>query len=74
VENSVLALVEQVGKAGPGAPVAIEATYGWYWAVDALTAAGFAVVLAHPRGIKTMQNRRAKTDALDARSSRSCCA
>ena len=50
-----------------GAPVAIEATYGWYWAVDALTAAGFEVSLAHPRGIKTMQNRRAKTDALDAR-------
>ena len=67
VENSVPALVEQVGKAGPGAPVAIEATYGWYWAVDALSAAGFAVTLAHPRGIKSMQGRRAKTDALDAR-------
>ena len=67
VENSVQALVDQVGKAGAGAPVAIEATYGWYWAVDALTAAGFEVSLAHPRGIKMMQGRRAKTDALDAR-------
>jgi transposase len=67
IENSVPALLEQVGKAGPGAPVAIEATYGWYWAVDALSDAGFEVVLAHPRGVKSMQNRRAKTDALDAR-------
>jgi transposase len=67
IENSVASLVAEVGKAGPGAPVAIEATYGWYWAVDALAEAGFEVVLAHPRGIKTMQNRRAKTDALDAR-------
>ncbi len=67
VDNSEPALVDQVAKAGPGAPVAIEATYGWYWAVVALTAAGFEVVLAHPRGIKAMQGRRAKTDALDAR-------
>ena len=67
IENSVPALVEQVGKAGVGAPVAVEATYGRYWAVDALTEAGFEVVLAHPRGIKSMRNRRAKTDALDAR-------
>lgn len=47
--------------------VAVEATYGWYWAVDALQAAGFEVSLAHPRGVKSMQDRRAKTDALDAR-------
>jgi transposase len=67
VENSVPALLEQVAKAGPGAAVAVEATYGWYWAVDALAEAGFEVTLAHPRGIKSMQNRRAKTDALDAK-------
>ena len=66
IDNSVPALVAEVSKAGLGAPVAIEATYGWYWAVDALTEAGFAVVLAHPRGIKSMRNRRAKTDQLDA--------
>jgi len=67
IENSIPALLAEVSKAGPGAPVAIEATYGWYWAVDALTGAGFEVVLAHPRGVKSMQNRRAKTDALDAK-------
>jgi hypothetical protein len=29
-------LVAERGKAGRGTPVAIEATFGWYWAVDAL--------------------------------------
>ena len=67
IENSVPALIEEVGKAGVGAPVAVEATYGWYWAVDALRAAGFAVTLAHPRGVASMQGRRAKTDKLDAK-------
>ena len=38
-----------------------------YWAVDALSQAGFAVTLAHPGGIASMQNRRAKTDQLDAK-------
>jgi hypothetical protein len=37
-------LVREVRTAGGrGVPVAIEATYGWYWAVDALGAAGFEV-------------------------------
>jgi len=67
IENSVPALVGEVGKAGVGAPVAVEATYGWYWAVDALRAAGFVVTLAHPRGVASMQGRRAKTDKLDAK-------
>jgi len=30
--------------------VVIEATYGWYWAVDVLEAAGAEVHLAHPLG------------------------
>ena len=67
IDNSVPALLAEVAKAGPGAPVAVEATYGWYWAVDALSEAGFGVTLAHPRGVASMQNRRAKTDQLDAR-------
>jgi transposase len=67
IDNSVPNLVAEVAKAGPGAEVAVEATYGWYWAVDALSQAGFVVTLAHPRGITSMQNRRAKTDRLDAK-------
>jgi transposase len=66
VDNSVSALVDEVAKAGRGAEVALEATYGWYWAVDALQGAGFQVHLAHPRGVASMQGRRAKTDRLDA--------
>jgi transposase len=48
--------------------VAIEATYGWYWAVDALLAARFEVHLAHPYGMKAMRpRRRVKNDQRDAR-------
>jgi len=45
IDNDPKTLVRAVGKAGRKAPVAIEATYGWYWAVDALMAAKFEV---HP--------------------------
>jgi len=38
--------------------VAIEATYGWCWAVDALQAAGFEVPLAQPSGMAAMRKRK----------------
>lgn len=66
IENTPAALVAAVAKAGAGAPVAVEATYGWYWAVEALQAAGCEVHLAHPKGDASMHNRRVKTDARDA--------
>jgi hypothetical protein len=66
IDNSERDLVAEVAKAGPGAPVAVEATFGWYWAVDVLQAAGHEVHLAHPKGNASMHNRRAKTDARDA--------
>ncbi len=67
IDNDPRALVAEVLKAGRGAPVAIEATYGWYWAVDALLAAKCEVHLAHPYGMKAMRKRkRVKTDARDA--------
>jgi len=44
--------------------VAVEATYGWYWAVDALLAARFEVHLAHSLGMKALQ-QRVKTDPRD---------
>jgi len=47
--------VSEVRKAGRGCSVAVEATYGWYWAVDALAAAKFDVHLAHPYGMKALQ-------------------
>jgi len=67
IDNDPKTLVKEVRKAGRGAPVAIEATYGWYWAVDALQAAKFEMHLAHPYGMKAMRKRkRVKTDAVDA--------
>jgi transposase len=67
IENSAEALVAEVGKAGPCPRVAVEATFGWYWAVDALRAAGAEVHLAHPRGLQSMKHRRVKNDERDAR-------
>ena len=48
-----------------GAEVVIEATYGWYWAVDLLQEAGFSVHLAHPSG-NDWGKRRVKNDERDA--------
>src|SRR5512135_1540969 len=50
--NDAEILAREVGKAGSAAEVVVEATYGWYWAVDALQAAGVTVHLAHPLGVK----------------------
>ena len=46
--------------------VVLEATYGWYWAADALAAAGAEVHLAHPLGVKAFTYRRVKNDERDA--------
>ena len=67
IDNDPRALVAECRKACRGVPVAIEATYGWYWAVDALLAARFEVHLAHPLGLKALRKRkRVKTDPRDA--------
>jgi transposase len=67
IDNDPVALRAECRKAGGGAAVAIEATYGWYWAVDALLAAGFEVHLAHPLGMKALRKRkRVKSDPADA--------
>src|SRR5436853_5729403 len=66
IDNDSLRLLEVVSAAGAGAEVVIEATYGWYWAVDLLREAGFSVHLAHPRG-NDWGKRRVKNDERDAR-------
>src|SRR3982074_1046814 len=66
ISNDPLRLLEVVGAAGQGAEVVIEATYGWYWAVDLLVNAGFSVHLAPPSG-NDWGNRRVKNDERDAR-------
>jgi transposase len=65
VANDPVALGLEIEKAGPDPEVAIEATYGWYWAVDALRAAGGNVHLAHPLGMKMFEHRRYKDDIKD---------
>jgi transposase len=59
-------LAAVMARAGEGPEVVLEATYGWYWAVDALQAAGASVHLAHPLGVKAFEYRRVKNDERDA--------
>jgi transposase len=64
--NDPARLVAEAAKAGAHPRVVLEATYGWYWAVDALQDAGCEVHLAHPLGIKMFTLRRVKNDERDA--------
>jgi transposase len=66
IENDPLRPAEEVAKAGSGAEVVIEATYGWYRAVDLLRELGVKVHLAHPQG-NDWGKRRVKNDERDAR-------
>ncbi|MCW3844204.1 IS110 family transposase [Micromonospora yasonensis] len=66
IDNDPVALGLEIAKAGPDPEVVLEATYGWYWAVDVLAAAGARVHLAHPLGVKGFAYRRVKNDARDA--------
>ena len=66
ITNSAAELRREIAKAGECPKVVLEATYGWYWAADALTAAGAEVHLAHPRGVKAFSYRRVKNDEKDA--------
>ena len=59
-------LASVMARAGQCPEVVLEATYGWYWAVDALQAGGANVHLAHPLGVKAFQYRRVKNDFRDA--------
>lgn len=63
--NDPETLVVEVLKAGESPEVAIEATYGWYWAVDALQAAGVNVHLVAPARVSAFDGRRVKNDQRD---------
>ena len=64
--NDVDRLTSVIARAGESPEVVLEATYGWYWAVDALQEAGAKVHLAHPLGVKAFEYRRVKNDVRDA--------
>jgi hypothetical protein len=50
IDNDPLVLAAEIARAGEHPDVVLEATYGWYWAVDVLQDAGAEVHLAHPLG------------------------
>ncbi len=64
ITNSAVELGREIAKAGRRPKVVLEATYGWYWAADALAAAGAQVHLAHPLGVKAFSYRRVKNEVL----------
>jgi transposase len=66
IDNDPVALAAQIAKAGEHPDVVLEATYGWYWAVDVLQEQGARVHLAHPLGVKGFAYRRVKNDERDA--------
>lgn len=66
IANDVDRLDAVMARAGVDPEVVIEATYGWYWAVDALQDGGATVHLAHPLGVKAFEYRRVKNDVRDA--------
>src|SRR5664280_2042568 len=66
IVNDVQRLASVMARAGHCPEVVLEATYGWYWAVDALQAGGANVHLAHPLGVKAFEYRRVKNDFRDA--------
>ena len=67
ISNDVERLSTVMARAGEAPEVVLEATYGWYWAVDALQELGAHVHLAHPLGVKAFEYRRVKNDERDAR-------
>ena len=64
ITNDPVRLAAEVRRAGLHPQMVLEACYGWYWAADALAAAGAEVHLAHPAGVKAFSHRRVKNDLL----------
>ena len=65
IDNDPLAMAVAIAEAGPNPEVALEATYGWYWAADLLRAEGANVHLVHALGLH-WDSRRVKNDVRDA--------
>ena len=66
IVNDPLVLQAEIARAGDRPQVVLEATYGWYWAADALAGAGAEVHLAHPLGVAAFSYRRVTNDEKDA--------
>ena len=68
VLNDPVEFALAMAEAGEGPEVALEATYGYYWAADLLQESGATVHLVHPLGLH-WDNRRVKNDELTPQSS-----
>jgi len=66
IDNEPSIFAAEVSKAPKGSDVILEATYGWYWAVDLLHDLGYDVHLSNPFG-NDWGHRRVKNDERDAR-------
>jgi len=66
IVNDADRLAAVLRRGGESPEVVLEATYGWYWAVDVLQAEGARVHLAHPLGVKAFEYRRVKNDERDS--------
>ena len=65
IVNDPFELAAVISQCGERPEVVIEATYGWYWAVDLLQELGATVHLANPRALN-WGDRRVKNDVIDA--------
>jgi len=60
IDNTPVNLAREVTSAGVDVDVAMEATWGWYWAADVIAETGVRLHLAHPLAIAGYANRRVK--------------
>lgn len=65
IDNDPVALAMAVADAGPAPEVALESTYGWYWAADLLQAGGRGCIWSI-RWACIGDSRRVKNDVKDA--------
>src|SRR5438552_1803181 len=65
ITNDPFELAAVMSECGAAPEVVIEATYGWYWAVDLLQELGATVHLADPKALN-WGDRRVKNDVIEA--------
>ncbi|WP_102922569.1 IS110 family transposase [Streptomyces noursei] len=66
VPNGVKTVLGVIGDLPIGAPVALEAAYGWGWLVELLEDYGYDPHLVHPLQCKAIASARLKNDKVDA--------